>query len=245
MKKNKEQQYLLLSDEIYINNEFISKIDSEIGNEKFSERVRNQSQKMSEKVEQIYNMFVTEDTRTASWIEIANFSADFKSEYYREIPLEKYEELVCFDRNTYYNANAIIEKKLLGRLNILKFKVKFLCGFVCQNEVIEVYEFRDSNDLFIFILNNKSFFFLNEEDRKDLDLSKNNSNKSSIVEDLRAKNRRLNKKLETVKTDLTNDIQIVLKEYFEKISSVDFLDELQNVDEQTNILKAMLNIKIT
>lgn len=244
LKKNKEQQYLFLSDEIYINNEFISKIDSEIKNEKFVERVKSHSQKMSLKVEQLYSTFVTDDKRITNWSDITSFSADFKSEYYREIPLEKYEELVCFERNTYDNPNAIIEKKLLGRLNILKFKVKFICGLVCKNEVIEVFQFRDSNDFFIFILNNKSFFFLNEEDRRDMNISENRSNKGSIVEELRFKNQELNKKLATVKTDLTKDVHMVLKDYLEKISSVDFLDELQNVDEQTNILKSMLNINI-
>ena len=244
LKKNKEQQYLFLSDEIYINNEFIAKIDSEIKDEKFVERVRSHSQKMSQKVEQLYSMFVTEDKKKTNWSEIASFSAEFKSEYYREIHLEKYEELVCFERSTYENSNAIVEKKLLGRLNILKFKVKFVCGLVCQNEVIEVYQFRDSNDFFIFILNNKSFFFLDEENRKGINISKNKSNKGSIVEELKSKNQQLNKKLSTVKTDLTKDVLMVLKEYLEKISSVDFLDELQNVDEQTNILKSMLNINI-
>ena len=40
------------------------------------------------------------------------------------------------------------------------------------------------------------------------------------------------------------DVEEVLEGYLEKISGVDFLDELQNVDEQTNILRAMLNINI-
>lgn len=244
IKKNKEQQYLLLSDEIYINDDYISKINSEIDSKKISQRIRTHSQTMSLKLEELYKMFVTDDDKDFNWNEIINFSNDFKADYYREISLEKYQELVCFDRKTYENKSAIVEKKLLGRLNILKFKVKFLCGLVCKNEVIEVYQFRDSNDLFIYIMNNKSFFFLNEEDTLDLDISKNYSGKNEIVEDLKTKNKALNKKLKTVKTDLTDDVQIVLNEYLQKISSVDFLDELQNVDEQTNILKAMLNINI-
>lgn len=244
IKKNKEQQYLLLSDEIYINDDYISKINSEIDSKRISQRIRLHSQTMSLKLEELYKMFVTDDDKAFNWKEITNFSNDFKADYYREISLEKYQELVCFDRKTYENKSAIVEKKLLGRLNILNFKVKFLCGLVCKNEVIEVYQFRDSNDLFIYIMNNKSFFFLNEEDREGLDISKNYFGKNEIIEDLKTKNKALNKKLKTVKTDLTDDVQIVLNEYLQKISSVDFLDDLQNVDEQTNILKAMLNINI-
>lgn len=244
LKKNKEQQYLLLSDEIYINDEFISTIAETIDSEDFSIRVANHSKMMSQKIEKLYNMFVINDKNRFDWSEIVKFSTNFKGQYYREIPQEKYEELICFDRDMYENNYSKFEKKLLGRLNILKFKVKFLCGLVCKNEFIEVFEFRDSNDLFFFVGNNKSFFFLNKEDRKELNISKNGSHKNQIVEELKEKNKALNKKLTTIKTELTNDVQVVLKEYLEKISSVDFLDELQNVDEQTNILKAMLNIKI-
>lgn len=244
LKKNKEQKYLILSDEIYINNDFISKIDAQIGGENFVRQISSHSQIMSQKTQQLYDMFVTDDKKVFSWTAVTMFSTEFKSEFYREIAQEKYEELVCFERNTYQNKNAIIEKKLLGRMNILKFKVKFLCGLVCKNEVIEVYEFRDSNDFFIYVQNNNSFFFLNENDRKELNLAKNTSNKLGIVEELRDKNRLLNKKLETIKTELTSDVQTVIKQYLEKITDVDFLNDLQNVDEQTNILKAMLNIKI-
>lgn len=244
LKKNKEQQYLLLSDEIYINDEFISKIEATIGVDDFANRITSHSKIMSLKIEQLYNMFAANDKAPFDWKESLKFSTAFKAQYYREISQEKYEELVCFDREMYQNSHSKFEKKLLGRLNILKFKVKFLCGLVCKNEFIEVFEFRDSNDLFFFVGNNKSFFFLNEEDRKDVDVSKNSSNKNQIIEELKAKNKVLNKKLSTVKTELTNEVQAVLKEYLEKISSVDFLEELQNVDEQTNILKAMLNIKI-
>lgn len=40
------------------------------------------------------------------------------------------------------------------------------------------------------------------------------------------------------------DVEAVMESYLQKISGVEFLEDLQNVDEQTNILKAMLNIKI-
>ena len=64
---------------------------------------------------------------------------------------EEYEKIASLNKKLYENKHAKFEKKLLGRLNILKFKIKFLCGLTCNNEIIEVYEFRDSNDKFIFV----------------------------------------------------------------------------------------------
>ncbi|HEX8577600.1 MAG TPA: hypothetical protein VF677_15040, partial [Flavobacterium sp.] len=178
------------------------------------------------------------------WKETMSFSESIQSEYYREISIEQYERLTSVHKNLYENKHVKFEKKLLGRLNILKFKIKFLCGLVCNNEIIEVYEFRDSNDRFIFIGNDKSFYFLTNEMAKGADLSTNNSVKGEIITQLLDRNAALELELSTIKTSLPDTVQEVLKDYLDKISSIDFIENLQNVDEQTNILKTMLNINI-
>lgn len=244
LKKSKEQNYLLVSDEIYINDDFISKLKNEIGEIKFPEQMRAHAKNMSQKIECLYKMLATDKEDTFSWEEIVNFSKSIQSEYYREITLEQYEQITSSDRSMYQNSVAKFEKKLLGRLNILNFRIKFLCGLICNNESIEIYEFIDSNDKFIFKNNDKSFSLLHETEAKGIDLSKNHSAKHQVINHLKAKNTVLKERLGNIKTSLPKNVQEVLKSYLDKISSVDFLDELQNVDEQTNILKAMLNINI-
>lgn len=244
IKKSKEQQYTLVSDEIYINADIISKLDFEIGEEKFVDQAREHAQKMSKKVEQLYHILASDVNNSVVWHDIMSFSDGVKSEYYREISIEQYEKLAVVNRNLYENKYAKFERKLLGRLNILNFKIKFLCGLVCNNEIIEVYEFRDSNDKFIFIGNEKAFYFLEDDEAKQVDLSKNNSAKGEIIAQLKHKNALLESELSTIKTSLPESVLEVLKDYLNKISSVDFLEDLQNVDEQTNILKTMLNINI-
>jgi hypothetical protein len=244
IKKSKEQQYVLISDEIYINEDILSKLKLEIGESKFARQMQLHAQNMSKKIEELYQLFVSEKDVFFNWNDIITFSQSIQAEYYREITIEQYEKLSQLNKSVYENQYARFEKKLLGRLNILNFKIKFSCGLVCNNEIIEVYEFRDSNDKFVFVANEKSFYFLNEEDTKDIDISKNGSAKEEIIIDLKNKNAELKRELSVVKTTLPENVLEVLKEYHEKISSVDFLEELQNVDEQTNILKTMLNINI-
>ena len=244
IKKSKEQQYVLISDEIYINEEVLSKLKQEIGESKFAKQMQLHAQNMSKKIEELYQLFVSEKDVFFNWNDIMIFSQSIQAEYYREITIDQYEKLSQLNKSVYENPYAKFEKKLLGRLNILNFKIKFLCGLVCNNEIIEVYEFRDSNDKFVFVANEKSFYFLNEENTKDIDISKNGSAKEEIIIDLKNKNAELKRELSVVKTTLPENVLEVLKEYHEKISSVDFLEELQNVDEQTNILKTMLNINI-
>lgn len=244
LKKSKEQHYLLMTDEIYINEDIISKLKLEIEETKFLEQMKVHAQVMSRKIEQLYQMFVTDKVEQFSWDEVLSHSKNIQSEHYREISTEQYEQLTQLNKSVYQNSFAKFEKKLLGRLNILKFKIKFLCGLTCNNEIIEVYEFRDSNDKFIFVANDKSFYLVENETTRGIDFSKNSSAKNQIVTELESKNSDLKLDLGKIKTALPENVQEVLKSYLDKISSVDFLEELQNVDEQTNILKTMLNIKI-
>ncbi len=244
LKKSKEQQYLLISDEININNETIASLQSEIEKSDFPENAKIHAQIMSQKVAQLYQMFVSDQQELFSWNEILMFSNQYQSKYYREINSNQFEQLIPVDRKVYNNSHSIFEKKLLGRLNILQFRIKFLCGLVCNNQIIEVYEFRDSNDKFIFVGNDKSFYFLENENAKGIDLSKNSSSKNQVLFELNTKNTQLKTTLETIKTSLPESVEQVLKDYLDKISSTNFTDDLYNVDEQTNILKTMLNIKI-
>jgi len=244
IKKSKEQQYNLISDEIYINNDIVSKLKFEIGEEKFSDQSKDQAQKMSKKIEQVYQILAADSNSFFDWNDIMSFSDAAKSEFYREINIDQYEKLTTINKKFYENKYVKFERKLLGRLNILKFKIKFLCGLVCNNEIIEVYEFRDSNDKFVFVENEKAFYFIENEMEKEVNLSKNNSAKGEIITQLEEKNALLELELSTIKTSLPENVLAVLKDYLDKISSVDFLEDLQNVDEQTNILKTMLNINI-
>ena len=245
LKKAKEQQYLLISDEIYINDDLCRKLETETAAANFTDESRKHARVMSAKLQELYNMLAAGGVSPFSWGDIILFSGKRSTEYYREISGEDFARITNSNgKKIYSNEFATIERKLLGRLNILNFRIKFACGLMHENNVVEVYDFIDSNDKFIFINSEKSFYFLHEEDSKTIDLSKNLSNKSRIIMDLKAKSDQLKEKLGTVKTSIAKDVEEVLASYLEKISGVDFLDELQNVDEQTNILRAMLNINI-
>lgn len=244
LKRQKEQHYLMVSDEIYINDDFIAKLKGEVSDGKFVELGRIHARNMSAKIEQLYSMLVSEQQQLFSWNEIVDFSNANQAEYYREVTAGDYEKLVSGERKTYENSFAKLEKKLLGRLNIYKFKIKFVCGLIYNKQLLEVYQFRDTNDRFIFSITDRTFFFLNENNTEGIDLSKNQSVKEQLIYQLESKNIVLKEQAGAIKSSMPDQVRNVLKEYLDKISSVDFLEELQNVDEQTNILKAMLNINI-
>ncbi|MDV6167225.1 hypothetical protein R1T16_02235 [Flavobacterium sp. DG1-102-2] len=245
LKKAKEQQYLLLSDEIYINQDLVRKLEGETVSVNFTDISRKHAKAMAAKIKQLYEMLAGGALSAFSWGDTMAFSQLMRAEFFRPLESEQFAQLTKTEgRNCYKNEFVTIERKLLGRLNIHNFRIKFSCAFVCDDEVAEVFDFVDSNDKFVFINSSKSFYFLDEKMSQGIDLSKNESNKTSIIIDLKIKSDALRERQATIKSSIAPDVEDVLSGYLEKISGVDFLDELQNVDEQTNILRAMLNINI-
>jgi hypothetical protein len=245
LKKAKEQQYMLVNDEIYINQELAAKLEKETTTANFAGECRKYGQAMGSKLREFYEVLSGHGSNF-SWGDVLMFSARYGQEFYRDIT--DGEVFLALTENesksAYHSDHGTIERRLMGRLNKLNFRVKFACGLRFDTEYLEVFEFVDSNDRFIFINGIRSFYLLDSDLAQSLDLSKNMSHKGEIVAELKQKNDMLHERLSTIKTALPQDVEDVLAQYLDKISGVDFLEELQNVDEQTNILRAMLNINI-
>jgi hypothetical protein len=245
LKKSKEQKYLMISDEISINEEYIKKLETEIVTAPFLDEMRAYSAKVRTKLEELYKIFSGENNSPFSWNELLEFAGKRGPEFYRDLSEEQFRKLTTHDNaQVYKNDFSVIEKKLLGKMNIQQFRVKMICGLVYNGEFLEIFEFINTNDKFILINSKKAFYLLDAEQLKGVDLSKNESNRKKVIEQLINKTDQLKEQLNSIKGFLPNDVEIVLKSYLDKISGVEFLDDLQNVDEQTNILKAMLNINI-
>lgn len=247
LKKNIEQKYLLINNEIQINNEVINSFVSEIKKDEFLDRVKTHNLIIQTFMESLYNdlAFDKKVSKLTNLVEKNDLSNEMGTEFYRKIALQEYEQLNSISSNSMYEFfDFRIEKKLLGKLNIQKFKFKFLCGFQFNNQFIEIYEFIHCNEYFIFLKEKKEFLTLNLAEFKNIDFSKNNSNKKEILLQLKRKNVDLNNKAERTLKSIPSDVEIVLNNYCDKISSMEFLDDLQNIDEQTNVLRTMLNINI-
>lgn len=247
LKKNIEQKYLLINNEIQINNEVINSFVSEIKKDEFLDRVKTHNLIIQTFMESLYNdlAFDKKVSKLTNLVEKNDLSNEMGTEFYRKIALQEYEQLNSISSNSMYEFfDFRIEKKLLGKLNIQKFKFKFLCGFQFNNQFIEIYEFIHCNEYFIFLKEKKEFLTLNLVEFKNIDFSKNNSNKKEILLQLKRKNVDLNNKAERTLKSIPSDVEIVLNNYCDKISSMEFLDDLQNIDEQTNVLRTMLNINI-
>lgn len=247
LKKAKEQQYMLLQDEIYINEDLIEKLEKETRSCSFATEAKQHAFALQEILQQ-FHAFLKSDTKTTvhGWDNSTLLSMRRGQEFYRKITGEQFTELTQIqEKEVYCEADAVIEKTLLEQLNRFRFRIKFTCGLQFEGNYIEVFDFVDSNEQFIFINKAKAFYFLDKHAYPWLDLSKNQSgNRAAMIEKLKSRNDVLKGTQAGIKTVLPDAVQQVLKAYLDKISEVNFINELQNVDEQTNILRAMLNINI-
>lgn len=247
LKKNIEQKYVVFNNEIQINNDIIKSLESEVESDDFFVQVKKHNLVMQQIFERLYNELASDKkpTQLAGLEKMNDLSNEMGIEFYRKITLQDYELLHKLSIPNYYDIFGYrIERKLLGKLNIQQFKFKFLCGLQFNNEFIEIYEFIHFNEYFVFFKEKKEFLFINPKSFSTISFSKNNSNKKEIVLELKSKNLDLTNKAERSLKNIPNDIEVVLNNYSDKISSIEFLDELQSIDEQTNVLRTMLNINI-
>lgn len=246
LKKKIEQNYLLIENEIKANETFIASYKTEINQDDFRKDIINCNVNVQLFFEAAYEYLAFDNPEKASFLlEINNFKNKWSSEYFRPISDEHFTALEHVKSVVFHSFNNIhIEKKLLGKLNIQRFKVKFLCGLQNSNQCFSVFEFIHVNEHFIFNHQSNHFLLLDLKNFSTVNFSRNSSNKQLIIKTLTDKIAALHNKSNTSLRQISQDILLVLQEYYLKISAMSFLDDLQNIDEQTNILKSMLNLNI-
>lgn len=247
LKKNLEQKYVLIANEIEINKDMIAALENQVGQDDFSEKVKNHSSIIRNFLEQLYQQlaFSSSVNQPLFLDEKNSLSAQRGIEFYRKISRDDFEKMTSQLSNSVYEyGNFRIEKKLLGKINIQKFQFKFLCGLQFNNQFIEIYEFIHSNEHFVYFKEQFQFQSMQLKDFQTIDFSKNKSNKNQIITDLKTKNSELSQKASQNLRAIPQEVEEVLNDYYEKIAALEFLENLQNIDEQTNILRTMLNINI-
>uniref|UniRef100_UPI004049B743 hypothetical protein n=1 Tax=Flavobacterium sp. TaxID=239 RepID=UPI004049B743 len=247
LKKNVEQKYLQINNEIQINTDIINSYTNKIKKDVFADRVKTHNLIMQTFMESLYHDLAFDNkVSVLTNLKVKNdLSNEMGHEYYRKLSVQAFEQLNAITSSSVYLfLDFKIDKKLLGRLNIQKFQFKFKCGFQFNNQFIEVYEFIHCNEYFIFLKDKNEFLDIEISDFKDIDFSKNISNCREIILKLKRKNVELTNQAERAIKTIPNDIALVLIDYYDKISSMEFMGDLQNIDEQTNVLRTMLNINI-
>jgi len=243
IKKSNEKNVTLIDDEICLNQEVIEKLNETLQNEQsYLAGRQHQSLKINNSLRNLFEVLSEHNTDFPFVKNITQFSARFAKDFYYTISPDQLAQFIDYNLDTVYvNSAATIEKKLMGLLCKYDFKTEFQYGLKSGTMVIEIYKFIAVDRYFLFFPTRNLFLFCTPEELETLHIGETSSEKAKMIQELAFKNDKLKSNAAAVKTYIPADIIKLLQENYDKISDINFLDNLSNFDVQANILKTMLN----
>ena len=243
IKKNNESNVSLLFDEIQINKEMIEKLNDPFYTEaNFNLEKQRQALKINLSLRKLFQVLSDDSTDNPLSKNINAFSSRFAADFFYTITPELLEELTAYnDKDVYTDEYATIQRKLMGVLCKYDFKTEFFCGLKSGTQVIEVYKFVDADRHFLYAPSDNLFVFLDAAKIANIDFSTSLSKKEKLIHELRDKNDKLEGNAAAMKSFMQPEIKNLLADNYKKISDINFLENISNVDVQANILKSMLN----
>jgi hypothetical protein len=243
IKASNERNMSILFDEIHINKELIDNMEETVFTEKnFNLDKQRQALKINLSLRKLYQV-LSDNTDEAPFSKNINaFSARFSADFYYDIPWVLFEELTTYNpKDVYRNPHAAIQRKLMGVLCKTDFKSEFFCGLTSSHLVVEVYKLTEDEKHFLFLPSRNLFLFCDISKINGIDWSNTMSKKARLKQDLTDKNDQLQSAANNIKSSIPDEIKNLIREYYDKINDVNFLQNISNFDVQANILKSMLN----
>ena len=243
IKKNNESNISLVFDEIQINKELIDKLNDPFYTEaNFNLEKQRQALKVNLSLRKLFQVLSDNLTDNPLSKNINAFSSRFAADFFYTITPELLDELTAYiDKEVYTDEYATIQRKLMGVLCKYDFKTEFYCGLKSGNQIIEVYKFINADRYFLYAPSDSLFVFLDIAKIANIDFSNNLSKKEKLMHELKDKNDRLEGNASAMKSFMPPEIKNLLADDYKKISDINFLENISNIDVQANILKSMLN----
>ena len=240
IKRQKENDMLAVINEMEVNNKYISGFEEKQADGFETDR-KMYSGIFSDHLKNLYND-LTEDKFRLNWDKVMYFHKKYAAEFYRQDVDE--ELLKSGNFPAYQYKEYRIERKLLGRLNIQNFKVRFVCGYAISVNEYELFRIFQSDDYFIFDIEGRKMYLIEAKKLEKLDTSPNESNRGTIVYQLKRKNEQLEETMNERKKILPEQVMNVLKDYLKNLENTDIMSKMFDINEETNILRAMLNLNL-
>jgi len=243
IKASNERNVSILYDEINLNQELMDNMEDGVFTEKnFALEKQRQALKVNSSLRKLYQLLSDSKDDNPFSKNINAFSARFSAEFYYDIPWALFEELTTYNpKEVYRNSYATIQRKLMGRLCKIDFKTDFFCGLSSSHLVLEIYKISGEDTHYLYLPSRNLFMFCDISRISNIDWNNTLSKKEKLKKELMDKNDQLQSAANVTKTTIPDEIRNLIREYYDKIDDVNFLQNITNFDVQANILKSMLN----
>ncbi|KAA0128900.1 hypothetical protein FY557_06615 [Chryseobacterium sp. SN22] len=240
IKRQKENDMLAVINEMEVNSKYISEFEEKRADGFETDR-KMYSGIFSSHLKNLYTD-LTENKFRLNWDHVLYFYKKYAAEFYRSDVDEELLKSGSFPAYQYQEYQ--IERKLLGRLNIQNFKVRFVCGYAISGNEYELFKIFQSEDYFIFDVESRKMYLVDPKKLEKLDTTPNESNQGTIIHQLKRKNEQLEETMNEKKKILPEQVVNVLKDYIRNLENTDIMSKMFDINEETNILRAMLNLNL-
>lgn len=239
IKKKKEHDMISVINEININQQYINAFEQKSTNQFDFER-KQYSSIFSGFLRNVYKD-LSEGKVQQDWNTVLFFHKKYAAEFYRTPDNE--DVFYSADFPHYLHQDYQIERKLFGRLNIQNFKMRFVCGYKIGRNEYEIFRIFQTDDYFIFDVEGKKLYLKDVVSAK-IDLLPNTSNQAKMMLQLKKRSEDLEEHIREEKKRFPDDVAAVLQDYLKNLENIDLMSKIFDVNEETNILRAMLNLNL-
>lgn len=246
IKKRNERIVNMNKNEIELNSEMIEKIkESILQTGGFDTEKRQQTLDMSKALRDLYTAIYNQSSEYPFKENISAFSVKFYKEYFHDADTQLLSVLTTYDKSAVYRTPfAIIDRKLLLTLGQHNFNIKFFAGVKMGSTLMELYEI-ENTDIYFLFLPSKNIFLACDITMFPYEKWEDESTKKErAIKELRQKNYELESNINKNYRLIDTDIALLLEDNYNKITDLDFLSSLEDIDTQANILKSMLETKM-
>lgn len=235
-----------MENEIELNTDMIEKLRQAITLEGgFDAEKLQQTQRISRSIYNLHKALSTQSDENPYTDNISNFSLKFYKDHFFEVDSQLLQQLTTYKHtDAYRNKYGAINKQLLTDLVKKSYKVQFCFGIRIDYVLMEIYKIQDEELYFAFQPTKNNFLPCDIELFPYQEWEKESSKKEQTIKELTLKNRQLEKDIKLNIKNIDPDIETLLVENLEKITELDFLADLENIDIQANTLRTMLETKI-
>lgn len=252
IKKNCHEKTLILTTQINTIKEQINKLSSSIVNKEIESVTDNNKLKYSRyislQLNTIYNCLIDNflDFRFIQKQQLYTYSIDnyqYSNNFYL-LPENVYNDLLIYDKdkNYYYN-EYFIERRLMGKLQKTLFNITFLDVYTYNNNLVELYIINDTQDYFIYIVDEGIFKLVNYNIFKKYTIKQNTITGQLINERNELKNKLVKKQKEIDSVSILDEATIkTLVAYETKIISDELINNFESIDVERLNLESILEL---
>lgn len=246
VKSKNERIVKMYRNEITVNSEMIEKLRAQIVDpNSFDGQKSRQTQRVSKSLRELYTAIYNKDTNYFFKEDLSSFSIENYKESFFEGSVNILNKLLEYDRASVYRTHsASVEKNLLIELGKANFQFLFWAGIQFRSIMAEVYQINNSEQYFIFIPSRNLFLPIDITIFPCDEWEQKMRGKEHTIRVLIKNNLKAETNIKHTMQYLSHEIQDVLNDNYEKISSLDFFASLEDISIETNTLRAMLETKM-